>query len=79
MTQEDKFLKEKELIMARLEVVSPNLHFFEGDKNQSYSKNEMIDLIKKNDPIGLEFVQTELEFLRALKSGEILRTINSVG
>jgi hypothetical protein len=77
MTQNDQFIKEKELIIARLEIVSPNLHFFEGSDDKSYSRDDMIRLIRNGDPIGLDFIKTEFEFLRALKTGEILRTLNS--
>ena len=77
MTQNNQFLKEKELVIARLEVVSPNLHFFEGNDDKSYSRNDMIKFIKDDNPIGLDFVKTEIEFLRAWKTGEMMKTLNS--
>ena len=78
MDQDEKIIKEKELIIARLELVSSKLYFFEGSENKSYSRDEMINLIRQDNPIGLEFVKTEFEFLRALKNGELLRKLNSV-
>ena len=35
----------------------------------------MIELIEKDDEVGVEFVKTELEFLRAFKSGELIQQL----
>lgn len=69
------YQREKELIIARLELVSPKLFFSDGDNANAYSRDDMIRLIKEGDRVGVEFVRTELEFLRALKTGELMRKI----
>lgn len=68
-------LREKELIIARLEVLSPELHFSVGGSFQNVSRDEMISYVKNDDPIGKDFIKTELEFLRALKNGTLVERL----
>ena len=63
--------KEQELIIARLEVLSPELHFSSGNSNENISRDEMIEHVMNGDEVGNEYVKTELEFLRAIKTGEL--------
>ena len=69
--------KERELVIARLQIISGDLYFSDGDNGNAYSRDDMIGLIEKGDKVGLEFVRTELEFLRALKSGDIMRRVTN--
>ena len=64
--------KERDIVIARLETTKPELHFTDGDNLVSYSRNEIISHIEKDDEVGKEFVRTELEFLRALKNGVLI-------
>ncbi len=74
MTQEINILqKEKELVLARLEVLSPDLYFSVGADSKSFSRNEIIEQINTNTEIGNDFVKVELEFLRAFKDGSLMR------
>ncbi len=68
-------IKERELVIARLEVISPELHFSVGNSSQTYTRDQVISHIKEDDEIGKEFVKTELEFLRALKSGVLINRL----
>ena len=74
-TNEQKSKKERELIIARIEILSPELHFSSGENSKTYSRDEIIAQIKDNDEVGKEFVKTELEFLRALRDGELIRRL----
>lgn len=67
--------KEKELVLARLEVLSPELHFSIGSNKESFSRNEMIKQINENTDIGKDFIKVELEFLRAFKSGSLMSNL----
>lgn len=69
--------KEIELVIARLEMLSPNVYFSSGDNNggSNISRDEMIKHVRNNDEIGQEFIETDLEFLRALKDGKLLNQI----
>jgi len=67
--------KEKELVIARLGVTSPDLHFSDGNNKEAYSRDDIIELIKSGDEVGIDFVRTELEFLRAFKTGELLEQL----
>lgn len=66
--------KERELVIARLETVSPELHFSSG-ATLTLSRDEVIEHIKKNDDIGKEFVKVELDFLRAFKDSDFLNQL----
>ncbi len=75
MKKQEKLKKEKRIVIARLELISQDLHFSDGNEDKAYSRNEMIELIEKDDEVGVEFVKTELEFLRAFKSGELIQQL----
>ena len=76
MSKEEIFKKEQELVIARLEIMSNELHFSSGNSS-TLSRDEMIKCIKNNDEIGLEFVKTEIEFLQAIKNGELMKVLLS--
>ena len=67
--------KEKELVLARLEVLSPELHFSVGADSENFSRNEMVEQINEDTEIGKDFVKVELEFLRAFKDGSLMNNI----
>lgn len=63
--------KEREVVLARLEVLPPELHFSSGGESGSFSRDEMIKLIRAKDEVGDDFVATEFAFLRAQKDGTL--------
>ena len=67
--------KEKELVLARLEVLSPELHFSVGANSESFSRNEMIKQINDNTEVGKDFIKVELEFLRAFRDGSLMNNL----
>jgi hypothetical protein len=69
--------KEIELILARLDVLPPRVFFSSGNDGTTISRDQMIEHVKRGDSIGQEFVKTELEFLRAIKDGKLLKQIIS--
>lgn len=73
----DIYQKEKELVLARLEVLSPELHFSVGAgmNSESFSRNEMIAQVTDGTKIGKEFIKVDLDFLRALKDGTLMKSI----
>lgn len=70
-------LSEKEimLVLTRLEMLSSKIYFSSGGERGSISRDDMIKHVQKMDKIGVEFVKTDLEFLRAFKSGKLLKQI----
>ena len=76
MTEQNNILqKEKELVIARLEVLSPELHFSVGSDSESFSRDEIIKQINENTEIGMDFLKVELEFLRAIKDGSLMNSL----
>lgn len=71
-TDEQKSKRKRDIIIARIEILSPELHFSSGKNSKTYSRDEIIEHIKNNDAVGKEFVKTELEFLRALRDGTLI-------
>ena len=67
--------EERDLIISRLEVLSPELCFASGPSFENFSRDEMIKQVENNTEIGKEFVETELEFLRASKDGSLKRAL----
>ena len=74
--QEVVFEKEKELVIARLEVLFPEYCFASGDGSKNFSRDEMIQEIKQGSEAGIEFVKIDMEFLRALKNGTLIKILN---
>lgn len=70
--------KEKEIVIARLKVLVPEMCFASGSDFKSFTRDEIISEIKQNSEVGREFVETEMEFLRALKNGSLVRKLNEV-
>ncbi len=69
--------KENEIIIARLEATSPDLFFSVGGDGKSFSKDELIEEINNNTEIGKNFVESQFEFLRALKDGSLMRQLTA--
>ena len=72
------FEKEKELVIARLEVLFPEFCFASGNSFKSFSRDEMIAEVKQGSETGKEFVRIEMEFLRAFKDGTLFKKLNEV-
>lgn len=69
--------QEKQLVIARLEVLSPTIHFSVGAETSNVSRDEMVEHVKAGDAIGKDYVQTELNFLRSLKEGILMNILTS--
>ena len=60
----------KQLVIARLETLPSNKKISIGAYGE-FSKEELIQHVKRNDEIGKKMVEIELESLKALKEGII--------
>ena len=70
---------EKEIVIAQLEATSSNLGFFEGGETSgAYSRDDLIDLIRNNDPIGLAYVDSRFAFIRDVASGALQKKIMEI-
>jgi hypothetical protein len=80
-TEQNKiiFEKEKELVIARLEVLFPNICFSSGADFKDFSRDDIIKEIRNNSNEGKEFVKTQMEFLRAFKDGSLVKKLNEAG
>lgn len=58
----------KKIVIARLETMSPDKKISIGSSGE-FSRDELIQRIKKGDDIGKKMIQIELEFLRSFKKG----------
>ena len=65
------------LVIARLETVSSDLHFSSGADGESYTRDEMIKRVEACDEVGKKFIVSQLEFLRAIKDGSLLRDLTT--
>ncbi|MBI5001952.1 hypothetical protein HZC31_01055 [Candidatus Woesearchaeota archaeon] len=58
----------KKLIIARLEVLPSDKKISIGSIGE-FTKEQLIESVKREDAIGRKMIQIELEFLQALKEG----------
>lgn len=77
MNEQQKIEQEKEIVIARLETVSPNINFFDGD-GPGYSRDDIIRLIREDSSVGLDYVRKEFNFMRAVANGEVQKQIVSI-
>lgn len=61
----------KDLVIERLEVLSPHKKIYIGSVG-AFTRDELIERVKQGDEIGQKIVNIELSFLRALKEGTLL-------
>jgi hypothetical protein len=64
------------LVIARLDIVPPDKMISIGSAGE-FTKEQLIEEVKKKSEIGKEIVDIELAFLRSLKDGSFLEAINS--
>lgn len=69
--------KLKEVVMMRISTLPSDLMLSIGN-GVTLTKDEMIERIKKNDPIGKEIIETHLSFLKAVADGKVTKALSSV-
>jgi hypothetical protein len=60
----------KEIVIIRLETLPADKKISIGSYGE-FSKEELIEHVKKDDKIGKKIIEVEMEFLKALKKGLI--------
>jgi hypothetical protein len=62
----------RNLVIARLSVLSSDTMKSIGDEG-TFSRDELIEHVKKGDKIGRTIEEMEMEWLRAMKTGELTK------
>ena len=57
----------KKIVIARIKTSSDDLVITVGDKD--YNKQQALESVEKGDELGLEIIDTQMEFLRDMASG----------
>ena len=65
----------KELVLARIGVMPSNYKLSVGSKG-TFTKEQIINHIKERDEIGIQIIDMEMNFIKALTSGKLLETLN---
>ncbi|QQG40512.1 MAG: hypothetical protein HYV37_03005 [Candidatus Levyibacteriota bacterium] len=74
---DQKFVEQiKELVIARLQVLPPDASISIGSEG-SFTRDELIVHVKKNDELGKKITEVELEYLKMLKEGIFYAQNNS--
>ena len=68
----------KELVITKIDAQMPSHLKLSIGSYGTMSKEEMIDHVNKEDPIGKQIVRAHMSFLKALVSGEFTKAIVSV-
>ncbi|MBU1071174.1 hypothetical protein KKG65_02045 [Patescibacteria group bacterium] len=71
-----KSIKEdiKKIVIERIRASSGNLQIVVGGKGEKLSKQDLIDNVSKNNNLGKEIIRIQMEFLKAMGSGELYTT-----
>lgn len=76
MDKEDKKKEElKELVLARLNIMPPTYKLSLGGKG-TFTKDELIKHVKKGDETGSHIIDMQMNFINALTSGKLIKTLN---
>ncbi len=67
----------KELVIARLEEM-PESHKLSVGGKGCFTKEQLIEEVKKDTPVGRTIVKMHLDFLRSFKKGEFYRELGAV-
>ena len=57
-----------DLVVARLEILPSNVQISIGS-SEAFTRDQLIEHVKKDDKVGKKIVEVELEYLRLLKKG----------
>ena len=58
----------KKIVIARLETLSPNKKI-SIENSGEFTRDQLIDSVKKENEVGLKLIQIEIEFLKSFKKG----------
>ncbi len=64
----------KKIVLWRLETIPPNFKLSVGDEG-TFTKEELKQHIEKEDSIGVLFAKMQLNFMKALASGEFSKAL----
>jgi hypothetical protein len=64
----------KKIVLWRLETIPPNFKLSVGNEG-TFTKEELKQHIEKEDDIGVLFAKMQLNFMRALASGQFSKTL----
>ena len=56
----------KELVIARLQIIPPNVGISVGSEGD-FKRDELIEHVKENDEIGKKLIEIDLSYLKNLK------------
>jgi hypothetical protein len=79
MNNQSSILQQQvDIVLAQLKAASPTLNFYVGDENgqkKIFTKKEMIEHVTSLDAIGKQFVQTQVDFMKALQNGDFQKVL----
>lgn len=70
---DSRLAKEKQIVLAQLMATSPTIRLSIGGASgmKTYSTDEIIEHVSEMDEFGKKFVETQMDFMRSFKNGDI--------
>jgi len=66
----------KQLVKERISIMPSNIKLSIGNYG-TFSKEEMLASVDKEDAVGKEVVRMQMDFIKALTSGKLIETLNN--
>ncbi|MBS3074199.1 hypothetical protein J4447_01960 [Candidatus Pacearchaeota archaeon] len=66
----------KEIVLARLDVMPQNYKLSVGNQG-AFTKEQLIKHVKEGDSVGIQVVEMQLSFIKALTTGKLMNILNS--
>lgn len=72
-----RIAKEQEIVLAQLMATSPTYKLSIGtvDGMQTFTADQLIGHVTDLDEFGIKFIETQMEFLRSFKNGDLYRML----
>lgn len=59
----------KKLVLLRLETMPETIRISVGSEGKELAKEDLIEHVKREDPLGKMIIEMQLRYLKAMKSG----------
>jgi hypothetical protein len=77
--EQDTIQDIQDLVILRLEESSEGrLTLFGFDGSDQYTKQDLIEEVRKGSDIGKKIIDVELNYLRSLANGDLLRQVSEI-
>lgn len=79
-TTDSKANLEKKIVLEQLFASNPKMKLSVGTPTgiQTYTRKQIIEHVEQMDEVGVEYIKTQMDYLRSHKTGEIYSLLDEI-